>query len=87
MGEAARTVQLSWLPCSPLPSVTHVPLLITWQYCPPYTVCHNAVYGADGGSGGVSDGGGGEGDGGGGRGGTTAGVIEPQIMKPPYEIE
>ena len=27
----ARTVQASWLPCAPAPSVTHAPLVLSWQ--------------------------------------------------------
>ena len=73
---------LRWLPT---PSVTHV--LFTEQYCEPETICHMypaAVGGGGDGDGGGGGGGGGRGAGGGGdRGGKTAGVVVPQMTKPP----
>ena len=69
---------LAWLPT---PSVTHVPLFVTWQYSEPCITCHMASA-ASGGSG---NGGGGVGMGGGGGGGAgiAAGVVVAQMMNPP----
>ena len=69
----------SLLPWLSLPSVTHAPPLVSWQYCPPLVTDHMTTtgagarpggYGGGGGDGGGGGGGGGgDGDGGGGGGG------------------
>jgi hypothetical protein len=87
MGDAGRSVSCGMLPCSPMPSVTHVPALMISQCAPPCTTRHIAVYGDSGGSGGPSTGGGGEGDGGGTCGGRATGVVDAQMRKPPYVTE
>ena len=69
----ALTVHRSLLPWLPVPSVTHVPLLVTWQYAEPEDTVHMvpAATGGDGLGGG----------------GMAAGSVEPQIVKPPAAAE
>ena len=71
----------------PTPSVTHAPLLVTWQYAEPDTTDH--IWPAATGGAGEYTGGGGEGLGGGGAmlGGIERGSAAPQIVKPPPATE
>jgi len=84
-GCIARTTQFSLLPWSSVPSLTQLPLLMTWQYSSPETTLHIGAGGGLGGAGGEGGGfggvGGGSGSGGSGgdSGGGKAGEQEPQV--------
>ena len=79
-----EVVHASLLPCTPSPSVTQAPSLVTWQYAEPDVTAQYIMTGGIDGA--FASGGGGDGLGGGGggtSGGIAAGVVEPQIVKPP----
>ena len=73
MGWVGTMTQCSLWLWSPSPSVTHMPLLMTWQNSVPSTIAHKWLVGCGGA--GEYAGGGGEGDGGGGGGGLGGRVV------------
>jgi hypothetical protein len=84
-GCVAITVHASLLPWLSLPSDTHVPPLVTWQYWLPSPSTSHICPAVTGGAG-EYIGGGGEGAGGGGGGAaggrSVRGVALPQIVQP-----
>ena len=73
MVETAVTVHASLLPCEPVPSLTHAPLVTMWQYWAPERIVQKVLVGI---------GGGGDGEGGGGD-PIATGVVVAQMTQPP----